>query len=592
MITEPAAPADRWHSHAYTRKGFHWYRAEDGGPRVDVPSERNPLYREHLAPLRLDRWEGAVPHFAAEHTETVLDLLRRAFGRDGHDAVAHGDVDVRLDRVETTGRLDLTWAGLLLAVAGEHESWTKPRTEYCTVVAGALLLEGHGPQRRISWQPGTVLRVHDVPLTCLDGQNKDAYAVVATSDEDPHDALRRDAHRLLGLRYRTDIPPFPADASEGRVPGFFKDWPPTLRRVPTDYPRQRAEHDLAVDPQAGTVYVRRSAGGYFTEYVVPLTDERAALIERVEDAFTRSAAAYAEVGADAEAAARLTGTEYTPARLHPLLHTMAVRTGADARALTARTPQQWADAGWDLNSHSQPAGQPMHGEYEHQRCWSATEAAAFADAGITAHRAYELRKDGERIRTVAEAVAQDTLTPTAVGRHAVDLLAWAEQPVPEELRTALATARTEQTRALKEWEDNHYSWGVSVTLAQHDFTLLDGTVRTLWTVSDGWWSRGEDADAGERTATHLAEAAARSAWRTWREAHNQQAAGAVSAPVDLPCPGPDVKHCDNCGATEPGDNEFLPALGWMSASLGLACGVECYDAMSDGIGRHDRLHHR
>ncbi|WP_159049036.1 hypothetical protein [Streptomyces sp. NRRL B-3648] len=38
-------------------------------------------------------------------------------------------------------------------------------------------------------------------------------------------------------------------------------------------------------------------------------------------------------------------------------------------------------------------------------------------------------------------------------------------------------------------------------------------------------------------------------------------------------------------------NEFLQ-LGWMQASLGLACSPRCYDAMSDAPGRHALRHHR
>lgn len=48
---------------------------------------------------------------------------------------------------------------------------------------------------------------------------------------------------------------------------------------------------------------------------------------------------------------------------------------------------------------------------------------------------------------------------------------------------------------------------------------------------------------------------------------------------------PDVRHCDECGSTE-------AVGGWMGASLGLACGVDCYDAMADRPGRHARTHHR
>ncbi|MFI8201135.1 hypothetical protein ACIF6K_32205 [Streptomyces sp. NPDC085942] len=52
-----------------------------------------------------------------------------------------------------------------------------------------------------------------------------------------------------------------------------------------------------------------------------------------------------------------------------------------------------------------------------------------------------------------------------------------------------------------------------------------------------------------------------------------------------PCPfDPSAKHCDHCGGTDaPG--------GWMVASLGLACDVDCFTAMSNGPGAHARRYH-
>ncbi|MYR54882.1 hypothetical protein GTY54_01010 [Streptomyces sp. SID625] len=52
-----------------------------------------------------------------------------------------------------------------------------------------------------------------------------------------------------------------------------------------------------------------------------------------------------------------------------------------------------------------------------------------------------------------------------------------------------------------------------------------------------------------------------------------------------PCPlDPSVKHCDHCGTT-------VTLGGWMVASLGLACDVDCYDAMSNEHGAHARRYH-
>jgi hypothetical protein len=597
------AAADRWRLHRRSRYGFHWhFTAGSTDLRVDVPDSQNPVMREQLAPLRLDTWDNAVPRFTADRADLVQATLLLAYGRTGREAVEYVDVDLRLDRVTAEGRLTLTWAGLGLAHCTEHESWTEPRLVDCEPVTGAVLLEGDGPQRRITWTPGTVLRVRDVPRTSLQGQPDDGYDIVASSNEDPHDQLRRAGHRLLGMRYRHDIPPAPADASEGRLPLMARDWPATLRRVPADYPDGNGQWDLAVDPAAGLVYVHRSTiGGFFSEYALPLTEERAAVIDAYDQAFSRSPAAYAVAGANAGAAAALAGTSFTPQRLYDLLCIVRVRDAADAAALTGRSGDQWSAAGWTMAGFgmAKPVPQPFHEPADPSKCWRATEAAQLADAGITAYRAYELRTDGDRVRTVGDVIAQDRAVPNEAGRTAIDLLANAAEPVPEALTAELGRARTHTTEQLKKWSDDHRSpfgpqgWGVWVELARHDFTLGDGTTKSLWAVADGWWDFGEDGDGGDTVETYLSDPAARAAWRQACDAHRAtaaKAAAAATAAPQWPCPGPGVVHCDNCGSPEVTPNEFLP-LDWLSANFGLACGPDCYDAMSDARGRHALRHH-
>ncbi|MER7223299.1 hypothetical protein [Streptomyces rubradiris] len=52
-----------------------------------------------------------------------------------------------------------------------------------------------------------------------------------------------------------------------------------------------------------------------------------------------------------------------------------------------------------------------------------------------------------------------------------------------------------------------------------------------------------------------------------------------------PCPAdPSVKHCDHCGGTS-------AVGGWMAASLGRACSVDCFDAMANEHGAHARRYH-
>jgi hypothetical protein len=594
-----AAPPARWRHHGVARPGFHWhFTAGSTDLRVDVPDSQNPLWREHLAPFVLDKWDGAVPRFAAEQTDLVLGMLLHAFRRTGRELVEYVDVDLRLDGVETVGRLDLTWAGVGLAYAGEHSSWTTPRLAACEPVVGEFLLEGQGKQRRITWAPGTVLRVREVPRPSLRDQPADAYTIVASSHDDPNDQLRHAGHQLLGMRYRHDIPPAPADAVVGRVPPMPTDWPATLRRVPTDYPHGEIGDQLAVDPAAGVIYVHRSTvGGYFSEYALPLTDDRARVIDAYEEAFGRSAAAYAVAGANPQAAAQLSGTAFSPQRLYRLLEVMTVADAADAAALTGWTEKEWSTAGWSLGGMTKPVYQPHHEPADPAKCWRATEAAQFAVAGIGAYRAYELRTDDDgRVRTVAEVIAQDLAVPNEAGRTAIELLAKAAEPVPEPLAAELLTARTHTSVEVEKWSDDKRSpfglqgSGVSADLTRHDFTLRDGATRSLWAAGEGWWDYGVDADAGHDAATYLSERTARATWRETRDKlRKPQPSDTQQEPV-LSCPGPDVVHCDNCGSTEVKPNGFLE-VGWMGASLGRACSPTCYDAMSDGPGRHAVRHH-
>ena len=589
-------PPARWRRHDVTRPGFHWHFAADSTDlRVDVPDQQNPLWRERLAPHMHDRWDGAVPRFTTGQTDLVLGVLLQAFGRSGRELVEYVDVDVPLDSVETTGRLELIWAGTRLAYAGEHRTWTEPRLEECEPVTGSLLLQGEGTQRRITWTPGAVLRVRDLPRTSLSSQPGTAHTIVASSYGDPNDQLRRDGHLLLGMRYRHDIPPAPADAFAGRVPTMPANWSATLRFVPTDYPHDGLGDQLAVDPAAGVVYVQRSSmGGYFSEYALPLTGDRLTVIDGYEEAFGRSTAAYAIAGANAEAAALLSGTPFTPQRLYRLLELMRVTGADDAAVLTARSEDEWKDAGWSLDGMVKPVRQPHYEPADPAKCWRVTEAAQFADSGIGAYRAYELRAEGDgRVRAVAEVISQDLAVPNEAGRTAIELLEKAAETVPETLAAELSAARTHTSVEVEEWSNDHRSLfgpqgsGVSADLIRHDFTLRGGETRSLWAVGEGWWEFGIDADAGHEAKTYMSDRTARAAWREVRDK--------LQLPVgrqepELPCPGLDVVHCDNCGSTEVKPNEFLE-LSWMSASLGLACSPKCYDAMSDAPGRHAVRHH-
>jgi hypothetical protein len=116
----------------------------------------------------------------------------------------------------------------------------------------------------------------------------------------------------------------------------------------------------------------------------------------------------------------------------------------------------------------------------------------------------------------------------------------------------------------------------SATLDEHTDTLEDGTSVLRWTVT----AEGQSADYEDLTLARIDYQSYK-----WGETEQYAPAPQHRTLEAATCPTPDVRHCDNCGTTQaPG--------GWMSASLGQACDVDCYDAMSDQRGRHHLRYHR
>ncbi|MEU6587627.1 hypothetical protein ABZ923_00010 [Streptomyces sp. NPDC046881] len=144
----PRTDPDRWRAHGPLRDGLCWLpplATAETGVRVSVPRSvrAHRLWIERIEPLLIDRWDGATPHVACEHRDLLLEVLRAVCGRTGRELepTEYVDVDVRLDAVRAEGRLLLEWAGVELAHAGDHHSWTSPRLTHCEVLAGTMLLE-------------------------------------------------------------------------------------------------------------------------------------------------------------------------------------------------------------------------------------------------------------------------------------------------------------------------------------------------------------------------------------------------------------------------------------------------------------------
>lgn len=178
----------------------------------------------------------------------------------------------------------------------------------------------------------------------------------------------------------------------------------------------------------------------------------------------------------------------------------------------------------------------------------------------------------------------------------------------EKEKAARAAAEAEQSRAATlartarqtvSLNDKGLGAGWRARLEECADTLSDGTTTTCWTVTAypgtalaGPSGEGEGdwlPDGGsDDTYWYLPDA--RRAYRELRWSPD----GPVAPPRFRPqqrtssgpgCPGTDVEHCDHCGADTPEPG------GWMSASLGRACGTDCFDAMADAEGAHARRYH-
>ncbi|MGW3389517.1 hypothetical protein [Streptomyces cinereoruber] len=133
--------------------------------------------------------------------------------------------------------------------------------------------------------------------------------------------------------------------------------------------------------------------------------------------------------------------------------------------------------------------------------------------------------------------------------------------------------------------------GTRMRLVERRLTLDDGSTATVYDVETYGGMRGtlyedgeyEPDDRGGRFY-RLPDA------REEYQRHKWEPAPYVPSRrprfESLPCPDdPSVRHCGHCGTT-------TSVGGWMTANLGLACDTDCYDAMSDKRGAHDRRYHR
>ncbi|MEV0649944.1 hypothetical protein AB0I28_32275 [Phytomonospora sp. NPDC050363] len=548
---------------------------------VDGPDCHDPRWRSVIDDLTLDLWEDAVPRFREEHRRTVEETLTALYGRTGVDAVDHVDAEIDLDDAELSAARCLNLAGIVIAFPGLR--FPGGADTRVPIVQGSL--DWDTESEAFTWSPGTRVLIERIPRAALAAIPAESVTVTRSWSDDPDDPLRREAHRLLGAMYLRDIPPAPADAFAGHVTFPEKEG---YRSVPiTDPSRRSAGGRLYVSVEHGRIEVSRTGhGGHVSGYMVPLTPERAELIERLDARYGWSDTAYAVTGADGQAAAVLRAAGITAQAAHDIQTVMAVLTGADAEAYLARTVEAWGQAGW--RRHMSAIVQDSYaGQHDPTRCFTASQAAALADAGISGGRAYELRVGDEAAaRTVQDIIDADRCLPNDAGRHAAGV---AERAKADPARYRMARTHTETTVSKVQ---SRYR-NEAVELLRHDYAFADGSTATLWEVVEVWWEPMEDAGADH--FAFINESAARERYDTRKATQDRPPQPRRIQRVDDTCPGREVTHCDECGSPNPiaaEDELLVPGTdSWMSASLGTACSFACYTAMSDAPGKHDRRYH-
>ncbi|MFD4955617.1 hypothetical protein [Streptomyces sp. NPDC058451] len=490
-----------WKNHRPLRAGFHWQPTWSLSPySVHAPSPYSASSVETEARFT----DHADPGFE----ESVARL-----GRDGRRPVEHLDILLSPDRLHRPSPLTFSLpTGELLASA--QPDWRAPQLHGCALHTGELSVGETSEGRRITWTPATLLLIEDIPRTSLDSLPADSFSVVRSGDSDPADALRRQAFALLGTRYHSDIPPAPDDAFPPE-PGWENSR--GFEHLATEYPGLSSAAEVFMDEQRSTLIVRRFGyDGRGTEYALSLTRERADLVDRMVEEYGHSLTAYASVGAGQDAARSLLSTPWTPAALRRLLPVLHVEDADDAAHLTVRSAEEWLRDGWDLrtpnNAHA------LLQNADPRQSWRASEAAALAAAGISADRAHELRSAG--CRSVETAVAAHARRPTAAARQARELVESSQTPVPDEISTQLAQAQEHQAREVETWRRDHRrscgpeGWGVWASLTHHTFSLRDGTVRSLWDVTNGWWAISDEGEEGQSCCLFTDEHGAGDSWRS------------------------------------------------------------------------------
>ncbi|MET8717433.1 hypothetical protein ABZV52_30155 [Streptomyces sp. NPDC004735] len=205
-------------------------------------------------------------------------------------------------------------------------------------------------------------------------------------------------------------------------------------------------------------------------------------------------------------------------------------------------------------------------EYEERQVQqrAAQEEARAAEKAAEAKKAAKRVAAAEKRRAAREAKEQAAQEAAEAMRARVEALAVVEESGRQEL-----------------YDKGLNPYGERMRLVEVTAVLEDGEPAVWWEVAAYGGHLDKEDDRGGR---FFLLGDARAEYQSYTYEVEQYRPRPRARTRTVPCPPHGAKHCDNCGTT-------VAVGGWMSASLGLACGTDCYDAMADDRGAHDRQHH-
>ncbi|MEV7512119.1 hypothetical protein AB0O57_29600 [Streptomyces sp. NPDC091201] len=217
------------------------------------------------------------------------------------------------------------------------------------------------------------------------------------------------------------------------------------------------------------------------------------------------------------------------------------------------------------------------------RCQDHPSLEVWREQQQAARRGQEAQQAAASKREAAAKARREKAAQKRADREAL------EQATAREVEERVRGHEVVSTEVVGELFDKGLAPGERMRIVERRLTLGDGTTATVWdleTYAAGMGARwGEDGYEDDRGGRFFRLSDARHEYQRHSWSPEPYVPAKPAGPLIADCPGMEVKHCAHCGiqSPEPG--------GWMIASLGLACGVDCYDALSGSEGAHARRFH-